>query len=182
MAFQEAIKFIFICYVLTLLFSLSSTFRSLSNKSFKYRSALFNLKLAKKSNEIIKTEFSRLLNVAQVPQMRPVLCRLLAKPEERLGLSKRFDIPELTYFASNVTVRWQDSASLLVTGRFEARLKSGELLDEEVYSNDFESLILNAAGSSVSIDEATDYDEAVDANGDIDLGEISSQYLALELF
>jgi hypothetical protein len=41
----------------------------------------------------------------QVPERRPVLCKLLAKEKEREGLAERFDIPELLYFAANVTVR-----------------------------------------------------------------------------
>ena len=34
----------------------------------------------------------------------------------------------------------------------------------------------------VSFEEATDYDDQVNENGDIDIGEIASQYLCLELF
>lgn len=33
-----------------------------------------------------------------------------------------------------------------------------------------------------SFDEEMDYDDEVDKNGNIDIGEIASQYLSLELF
>jgi hypothetical protein len=39
---------------------------------------------------------------------------------------------------------------------------------------------LNVGGAS--FDEEMDYDDEVDKNGNIDLGEIASQYLSLELF
>ena len=38
------------------------------------------------------------------------------------------------------------------------------------------------SSSGVSFDEEMDYDDEVDSQGNIDLGEISSQYLSLELF
>ena len=44
----------------------------------------------------------------KVPVRRPVLCKLLAKENERAGLAARFDIPELIYFAANVTVTRRD--------------------------------------------------------------------------
>ena len=34
----------------------------------------------------------------------------------------------------------------------------------------------------VSFDEEMDYDDEVDGNGNIDLGEIAAQYLSLEMF
>jgi hypothetical protein len=40
----------------------------------------------------------------QIPERRPVLCKLLAKDNERTALALRFDIPEITYFAANVTI------------------------------------------------------------------------------
>ena len=43
-------------------------------------------------------QFSRLLNVDQVPGNRPVMCRLLAKESERAALAHRFDMPTISYF------------------------------------------------------------------------------------
>ena len=65
-------------------------------------------------------------------------------------------------------------------------MKGGEIMPLEVVTSEFDTMILDntsaAIGAGVSIDEAMDYDEEVDKNGNIDLGEIAAQYLSLELF
>jgi hypothetical protein len=38
------------------------------------------------------------------------------------------------------------------------------------------------AASSTKFEEAMDYDDEIGTDGDIDIGEIASQYLSLELF
>ena len=43
------------------------------------------------------------------------------------------------------------------------------------------SFIFRFSGGA-SFDEEMDYDDEVDKNGNIDIGEIASQYLSLELF
>ena len=49
---------------------------------------------------------------------------------------------------------------------------------------DFETILLDNSqvADKISLDDAIDYDDEVDSNGDFDIGEISSQYLALELY
>jgi len=79
------------------------------------------------SSIIIIPEFSRIINIQQIPQLKPVLCRLLANDRERSQLSIRLDIPILLYFASNVTLIRKDERSILINGQFEAHLKSGNL-------------------------------------------------------
>ena len=44
------------------------------------------------------------------------------------------------------------------------------------------SLLYNNNSTGISFDEEMDYDDEVDKNGNIDLGEIASQYLSLEMF
>jgi len=60
----------------------------------------------------------------------------------------------------------------------------GEILDIEIIKSNFETILLNNAENEeiLSIDDETDYDDEVKKDGNIDIGEISSQYLALELF
>ena len=41
---------------------------------------------------------------------------------------------------------------------------------------------MNPFFTEISFDLEMDYDDEVDKNGNIDLGEIASQYLSLELF
>ena len=50
-------------------------------------------------------------------------------------------------------------------------------------SGDFETLLLDNTGKieGVSFDQAMDYDDEVDGDGNIDLGEIASQYLCMEI-
>ena len=45
-----------------------------------------------------------------------------------------------------------------------------------------DSLFYNNIFTGVSFDEEMDYDDEVDKNGNIDLGEIAAQYLSLEMF
>lgn len=103
----------------------------LKNKNNYNKQLFFQLNIKKTSSPATKTttaiipEFSRIINIQQIPKLKPVLCRLLANNEEKLNLSKRLDIPILIYFASNVTLSRKDDRSILVIGQFEAHLKSG---------------------------------------------------------
>jgi len=149
-------------------------------------------KKKKKKLAPLTPEFSRILNVASVPDRRSVLCKLLANPSERAGLAERFDLPELSYFAANVTVKRQDQSTILVVGKLEAHIKAGEVLPPQQIFGDFDTLLLiggggladsaTSASSGPTFEDSTDYDDEIGANGDIDIGEIASQYLSLELF
>lgn len=150
-------------------------------------------------------EFSRMISINQVPTRRPVLCRLLAKDNERAAISRRFDLPEnaLKYFSSNVTVAWKDSTSMIVTGKYAAKIQieeqdvspsdteESEELESEldiknfsVIKGDFETLLLynppNAA-VKIQLDEQEDYDDEIRSDGMLDIGEIATQYLGMEL-
>ena len=136
------------------------------------------------------TEFSRIVNVGQVPPNgRPVLCRIIAKEKERLGLSKRFDIDELTFFSANVTLIRRDTNSIQVTGNFEAQMKVAELVPAEVLTGEFDTLLLDNSGnggsyggdSYLDFSSNMDYDDEVGTDGSIDIGEIASQYFSLEM-
>ena len=67
-------------------------------------------------------------------------------------------------------------------GCLEARLKSGEFLDVEVLKADIDTAILDNVDGSISFEDATDFDDEVGANGEIDIGEVVAQYLSLEAF
>jgi hypothetical protein len=140
---------------------------------------------AKKEKVLVPSspEFSRIINAAQIPQKRPVLCKLLANENERRKLAQRFDMSEITYFAVNMTVSRRDPETILIDGELEAHVKAGELLDADVIKSEFDTILLdNTNGAGISIEDATDYDEEVGPNGEIDVGEIASQYLSLEIF
>ena len=130
-------------------------------------------------------EFSRVLNAGQIPSNRPVMCRLLAKEKERAGLALRLGVPNITYFSANITSHRSGPGSIIIAGKLEAHVKGGEFYSEEV-TGSFETQVLDNtgwdAGSRVSLADAQDYDEEVSPDGDIDIGEIASQYLSLEMF
>ena len=57
----------------------------------------------------------------------------------------------------------------------------------EIIKSDFDTLLLDNSGPSAAlgandINELLDYDDEIGSDGNIDLGEISAQYLSLELF
>jgi hypothetical protein len=143
---------------------------------------LFAIKLA----HITRTHYFfayRRLNVGQVPIMKPVLCRILANAKERAALAERFDMSGLVYFGANVTVSWRESTVLLVQGNLEAHMGASNIDGVEVIVSEFDTTVLNNFGSStpVSLSDDTDFDSETDADGNVDIGEIAAQYLALEL-
>lgn len=151
------------------------------------------LMAAKKKNAPppLTPEFSRCLNVGQVSR-RPVLCKLLAKEGERAALAERFDVPEISYFAANVTLTRQDELTIVVEGSIEAIITAGKAsaalselqLAPEKIVGDFTTLLLDNSSTKtpVDFDSATDYDDEINEDGVIDIGEIAAQYLSLELF
>jgi hypothetical protein len=56
----------------------------------------------------------------------------------------------------------------------------------QVITGDFETMILDGyssgGGSDMDLDSATDYDDEVGPNGEIDIGEIAAQYFSLEMY
>ena len=67
-------------------------------------------------------------------------------------------------------------------GKLEARLKSGEYLNEEVLKAGIDTVILDNADDSITFLEATEFDDEVGENGQVDIGEIVAQYLSMEVF
>ena len=60
-----------------------------SNYHLRSTTELYVKRKKKKKPIPLVPEFSRILNTAQVPSNRPVLCRLLARDKEREGLADR---------------------------------------------------------------------------------------------
>ena len=130
-----------------------------------------------------EVEFSRIVNSAQVTERRPVLCKIIAKEHERVALAERLDVYRIPYLAANITITRKDQASILVEGVLAAQIKDGEELDPYDVNCDFDTLVLdNSSGAGISFEEATDYDDEIGPSGDLDIGEITAQYLSMELF
>ena len=144
------------------------------------------LTMARKKNKkaAMTPEFSRVLNVNQVPDSRPVLCRLVAKEKERIGLQERFDLPTIAYFSANVTASRPDASSVLIEGSLEAHIKVAKAAKLHRIRTDFDTMLLDTtgrAGADMKIEESMEYDDEVSVDGTIDIGEIASQYLSLEM-
>ncbi len=99
-------------------------------------------------------------------------------------LAKRFNIQEVVYFSSNITLNRIDVNSIIVNGNYSAGVKLSDLSKANLINGFFETVLLDNSISTVKIkyEDAKDYDDQVGSNGDIDIGEISSQYLGLEIF
>ena len=129
-------------------------------------------------------EFSRIVNIANIPERKSVLCRLIANPRECSSLAERFEIPEIVSFSSNVTVsREMGGVGLYVEGEFAVEIGSGsDLLPTTEIASTFETNLLVNLDGSMSFEESTDYDDEVGESGDIDLGEIAAQYFGIEMY
>lgn len=132
-------------------------------------------------NASAKPEFSRIVNLSQVPRAKPVSCRLIAKQTEQLALSERFNLGELTYMAANVTLSRQPPSAILIQGSIIAHVnytyETSDVLNEQ-----FETVLLNnydSGAEKVAFDDAKDCDDEVAADGNIDVGEIVGEYLSL---
>jgi hypothetical protein len=120
---------------------------AIAHSSTAPRSASLALYMAKKKTKRkapTTPEFSRVLNAEQVPPNRPVLCRLVAKEVERAGLAERFDLPNITYFAANVTASRPDSGSVLIEGSLEAHIKVAELSRLDRITSTFDTMLLDS--------------------------------------
>lgn len=132
----------------------------------------------------IRPEFSRIINAAQVPARKPVICKIVAKEKELAALATRLKVPGLKQFTAEITLSRTDATSILVEGTIVATVYNGEMFPEDEISEEFDTVILDNSSLSekISIEDAVDYDDEVGHNGDIDIGEIASQYLSMEIF
>lgn len=125
-------------------------------------------------------EFSRVINIRQIPFKKPVLCRLIAKGDELLSISHRTNM-NLSELSAMVTLKWKDQQSILVTGKL--KIKHNDT-DEHAVESDFETMLLYNGDKSdiekLKIEDEYDYDDEVQPDGSIDIGEIVIQYLQLE--
>lgn len=129
----------------------------------------------------VKAEFSRIVHLSKVPRSKPVSCRLIAKQTERIALSERFHLGELTYLAANVTLTRQPPSAVLIQGNIIAHV-SYTYENPDILSEAFETVLLNnydSGAERVAFEDAKDCDDEVAGDGNIDVGEIVGEYLSL---
>lgn len=116
----------------------------------------------------IKSEFSRIVNVIQIPRRNGIKCRLLAKENEREKIDERFATAfNLTYFAANITALWKDETSILVKGNFEARFYYDIDPNDPLTTKDsFETLLLYRKAENEEENESNNTALSDDSEGD----------------
>lgn len=127
-------------------------------------------------------EFSRPLHISKISAKRAVLCKIIANENERKAVENRLGVRGLKLLAANMTLKRDDNA-ILVAGKVRAELKYSQAFPAEHVETSFLTKILNNHGSPIEVkfEENDEYDDQVDADGNIDLGEIAVNYLAIEL-
>eukprot|EP01040_Poterioochromonas_malhamensis_P013275 gene13275-14581_t len=132
-----------------------------------------------------KAEFTRVVNIEQIPRKRSILCKLLVKEHEKASVAKRFNVPQILHFSANVTMTWRDTHSLLISGSVEGQIGYGnnEILAPDTITTQFETLLLNNINTNdvLRFEDEKEYDDEIKADGNIDIAEIACQYFEMEI-
>ena len=133
-------------------------------------------------------EFSRSYSSEQLGKGRTITVD--AKPEERKALSLRFGVDEISALEATLTIQDENHIRHAVflhgaiTGMVvQACAISGVPVPSSI-ETDFDCVLLveGGANAAAALAEDGDYDvEEIEADGMVDLGEIVSQYFALEI-
>jgi uncharacterized metal-binding protein YceD (DUF177 family) len=132
-------------------------------------------------------EFSRPFDVAGVGTQEKRLV-LEARPDERAALAKRFGLPEIARFVSEITLRRESSELIALEGTFEARLTQVCVITDEAFESEVKGVfkrryLVGRAAEMPEEDidpEADDPPEALGPEG-LDLGEVAAEELSLAL-
>lgn len=138
----------------------------------------------------MQPEFSRLIAVEGITPDKVRKESIVATGEECAALAKRFDLRALSGFRADLSIRRVEGGDVVhLAGRFEADVVQTCVVSlRDVHSHvagDFETFFseqdhrLDEEEAEMYLDEE-DMPEAI-VNGNIDLGEVTAQYLSLEL-
>ncbi len=144
-------------------------------------------------------EFSRKINPAQVP-VGGLKLDYMASVDECAALVKRLKLLSLNDFHVEITVRPEPGQSLVVEGRFSAMLEQACVVTlEPVKSSIASTFSVRYISAQSEAEHFTDEDLDLDLrsdllgddflgedtevmpDGDIDVGELATQYLSLEI-
>ncbi len=128
----------------------------------------------------IKFEFSRPLIVDRVPRMGSHEV-FSAEPAECLALAKRFDLPALYNVKAHlVALPWR-GGGLKVTGKIEVELEQTSVISLENFRSTQKFNVERYFLPPKILTNAVEDDADPIENGEIDLGELVSETLGLEL-
>ncbi len=126
-------------------------------------------------------ELSRIILAARIPNLGSFE-KVKADAKELLALAKRFDVPAVHSITAGVRVSPWRGGGLKVIGDVNVSLDRVSVISLEIFTTkqkiEIERFIL-APGQLAPEDSDEDFD--VIANGEIDLGEIIAECVALEL-
>ncbi|MDP1700598.1 MAG: DUF177 domain-containing protein [Aestuariivirga sp.] len=125
-------------------------------------------------------EFSRPLQVDRVPALG---CheRLAADKKECAALAKRFDLPRIHSLGGLLKVVPWRGGGLKITGTLDARVDQVSVISLETFTSDLEFPIERYFLSPGAGQPAAEEDVDIIENGNVDLGEILAESMALEL-
>jgi hypothetical protein len=123
-----------------------------------------------------------------VPSGRSVVCKLLAKEEEKKALSTRIKVVGIEYFSANITLTREPKHyhNILITGSIKALMFHGMYESKGVkrfqtIETSFDTKLLDTANANgLTFENEMDCDDEI-VDGVIDVGEIASQYLCMEI-
>lgn len=125
-------------------------------------------------------EFSRPLNVDRVPRGGSHE-KLAAEPAEREALAKRLDIPAIHSLRAEMRATPWRGGGLKLEGQLNAEVEQVSVVSLEPFRSQVEFPVLRyfMAAGGAPIEEDMDVDPII--AGHVDLGEVVSETLALEL-
>jgi hypothetical protein len=130
--------------------------------------------------DCIGTKFHRKVHISQIPRRKTTVCRLVANETERLYLAKKeFEIPQLDYFAANMSLSFKDPYTLEIIGRVEGKIT---LFNLDI-SETFTTLLLCNHGNKIpkNLESEETYHDAIPADGFLDVGSIACDYFRFGL-
>ncbi len=135
-------------------------------------------------------EFSRSVTIDSIPADRKVEKTIESTPEECELLAKRLDVKEISGFKAKIELfRSLKSGILTINSEFEAKIGQNCSISLESIVSDVKKTFETAfsGGKEVIDDESFEYDDIEDdfnspiSDGNIDIGELVTQYLSLEI-
>jgi hypothetical protein len=129
--------------------------------------------------DCIGTKFNRKVHISQIPRRKTTICRLVANETERLYLAKEFEIPELDYFAANMSLSFKDPYTLAITGRVEGKVTLFHLDVSETFT----TVLLCNHGNKIpkNLENEETYHDVIPADGFLDVGSIACDYFRFGL-